>query len=513
MNGRLMGRDGNSDLIVLDLANNHQGSVEHGKRIIDALARAPEYHHRAEYAIKFQFRDLDTFIRPDASRISNKHVDRFRHTKLSWDQFYELKEFASEAGFLTMCTPFDEVSVAKIQKMDFDLVKLASCSATDWPLVEAVAEISQNKIVSTGGRTLEEVDKLVSFFSHRVDNDGFALMHCVSIYPSPNDALNLNNITRFRNRYPLVRIGWSTHEEPDNLVPVIYAKALGASIFERHVGLPSAEITLNGYSSAPEQVFSWLTALKTADEVGGCFDRSYITNNERDSLRDLERGIFVKRDAARGNCLAKNDVFFAFPREATQLSAGDFHEKMVISRPLSKDTPVLDDDVDPSCLKGTFENPLKLAAHGVKGMLSEANVQLGHDFKVEFSHHYGISRFKEIGVTIITLINRGYCKKILVQLPGQDHPKHFHKRKEETFYVVSGELHAVLDGNTSILMPGEQVTISPGTWHSFSSPRGCIFEEISTTHFNDDSFYSDLEIRNLARDDRKTIVDLWGRFD
>ena len=51
------------DLFVLDLANNHQGSVEHGKRIIKRCAEVVA-KHGVRAALKFQFRELDSFVHP-----------------------------------------------------------------------------------------------------------------------------------------------------------------------------------------------------------------------------------------------------------------------------------------------------------------------------------------------------------------------------------------------------------------------------------------------------------------
>ena len=56
----------------------------------------------------------------------------------------------------------------------------------------------------------------------------------------------------------------------------------------------------------------------------------------------------------------------------------------------------------------------------------------------ELSHHFGIDRFEEEGATIISVVNREYCKKLIVLLPGQDHPMHSHQKKEETFHVLYG---------------------------------------------------------------------------
>jgi N-acetylneuraminate synthase len=155
---------------------------------------------------------------------------------------------------------------------------------------------------------------------------------------------------------------------------------------------------------------------------------------------------------------------------------------------------------------------IKHAVHDVKALLNEAKIHLGPEFKVEYSHHYGISTFLETGAVLIECVSRDYCKKLVVQLPGQKHPSHYHARKEETFQVLHGELNCTVDGHHRTLVPGESIVVMPGVWHSFGTDDGVIFEEISSRDYDNDSFYEDKTINKLARAERKTVVDHWGRF-
>jgi len=108
------------DLFVLDVANNHQGSVEHGTKIINECASvAKKYGVKA--AMKFQFRDLPDFIHQDEQKNpTNKHVPRFISTLLNWGDFKKLVSVVKGQNLLAMCTPFDEASVEKIVELDFD---------------------------------------------------------------------------------------------------------------------------------------------------------------------------------------------------------------------------------------------------------------------------------------------------------------------------------------------------------------------------------------------------------
>lgn len=498
-----------NDLFVLDLANNHQGDIEHGKNIINSLA-AISKELGIKTGIKFQFRQLDSYIHPDHQENSdNKHITRFISTKLSIDAYKSLFKEIEENKLIKLCTAFDEASVDVIQEMGFDVVKVASCSAQDWPLLERVAESGLSVICSTGGLTLAEIDGLVSFFEHRGVN--FALMYCVSIYPIPDDEFNLNMIDSMRDRYKYITIGWSTHENPDDLVPVQIAVAKGARMFERHVGIESEKHKLNAYSSTPEQIRKWMLAYQHARKLCGNQDQRLISKIEKESINSLMRTVYAKNNLKKGSALTMNDIYFAMPYVDDSLASGDWNNKIIVESNFDRDMPLMKSDlIIPEVPNYMI---LKSAIHKIKVLLNQARIVLNSDFKVEYSHHYGIKNFNETGAVIINCINREYCKKIIAQLPGQKHPSHFHKRKEETFQVLYGTLEVSIDSHRRKLEAGETCLVQPGVWHRFWTDTGCVFEEISTTHFNNDSYYADKKINEMKREDRKTIVDHWGRFE
>ena len=126
---------------------------------------------------------------------------------------------------------------------------------------------------------------------------------------------------------------------------------------------------------------------------------------------------------------------------------------------------------------------------------------------LELSHHYGLENFYDTGATMITLINRSYCKKLIVLLPGQNHPEQYHKKKDETFHILYGEIELSLDSKKMKLQKGDIVTIEPGVKHLFNTSNGAVIEEISSTHFENDSFYTDDTINQNKN--RKTLLSYW----
>ncbi len=496
-----------NDLFILEMANNHQGTVSHGKLIIDEMSKVVrQYGVRA--GVKLQFRELDTFVHPDfKNSTSNKHIPRFMGTRLTEAQFGELVTETKNQGLITICTPFDEASVDQINRLGIEVIKIGSCSAKDWPLLEKVATAGKPVIYSTAGLTIADIDKAVSFFQHRGVH--FAVMHCVGIYPTPSDKLGLNQIEMLRNRYPGVTIGFSTHEDPSNYNNIRVAYAKGARIFEKHVGVATDTIKLNAYSANPEQVSKWMAAYSETAASCGDYNRPAPSKEELESLESLMRGVYAKEPIARGEVIDRNKVFFAMPLQTGGVSSGEWKEGLVADRDYGVNLPMQ---------KNVLENkPISKreiiypVIHEVKGMLNMARIPLGYDFSVELSHHYGMENFRAVGALLIDCINREYCKKIIVQLPNQRHPSHYHKKKEETFQMLYGILEVDIEGRHRTLYPGDTLVVPRGVWHSFWTPSGAIFEEVSTTHLNDDSFYEDKDINKLAREDRKTKLTNWGR--
>lgn len=496
-----------NNLFIFEMANSHQGSVEHGRNIIREMGRiARGYNINA--AVKLQYRDLDTFIHPDyKGRTDIKHIPRFESTRLSREEFDELVNAIREEGMIAMSTPFDENGVDMCMDQGLDIIKIASCSSMDWPLMEKAAATGKPLIVSTGGKTLSDIDKIYNFLTHKGVN--FAFLHCIAEYPAPADGLQLDFIDKMKKRYPEVVVGYSGHEDPDDIIPVSLAVAKGAQILERHVGLETEQIKLNAYSMNPQQASAWVKAAITArsmcaqrkHEPSG--DTKHVTVGEIDSLRSLMRGVFATHSIAKGDIIGREDVFFAMPCVDRQLTSGEFSEGMVATRDYESGAALFEEK------KTTDISIMRSVVHDAKGMLYEAGIALGTDFEVELSHHRGMQHFRQFGAIIISIVNREYCKKLIIVLPGQTNPTHLHKQKEETFQLLYGDLEVTIDNEKHILKPGDTRTVLRGSAHSFTSRTGAIFEEISTTHIRNDSFYSDPAIAKLDPLERKSILRDW----
>ena len=488
--------NGEKELIVLEVANNHQGDVQHGLNIIKSFSEINKnFVENFNFAFKFQYRNLNTFIHKSFKDSEIKYVRRFLDTQLEKSEWNLLIDAVKSEGFLTMCTPFDEDSVDEVIKDQYDILKIASASIDDWPLIEKIGDSSKKEIIaSIGGASIEKVKRFYSYMSNR--NKDLALNYCVSLYPTSNKDLNLSYIKELSKTFPSIPIGFSTHEsgELDNSAGL--ALAAGAVIFEKHIALENKEkgYGINDYSVNLKQYNKWIESLMEAKTIIGTVSkRNENLDKELDALRDLKRGVFAKTDITE-NILDSENVYFSIPSNENQVLSNDLSKfnDIHIKKGIKKDEAIFYNQVKVNNTRPEIEKIRDI----IRDDLIGNNISIPQSIDLEVSHHYGIENFSEYGTCMLTLVNKDYCKKILYQFPNQKHPEHYHKIKEETFIILVGTLNVTVEEKNYELNKGDILTIERGEKHSFESTTGAIFEEISTEHLSDDSYYTDEKIQN-----------------
>tara|TARA_B100000686_G_C16795870_1_gene982286 strand:- start:1403 stop:2908 length:1506 start_codon:yes stop_codon:yes gene_type:complete len=492
------------ELFILEMANNHMGSLDHGLRIIRTFGKICKKYPFG-FAFKLQYRDLDSFVHPDMKGRDDVHyIKRFSETRLTRKDFDSLIGEIRKHDFLTIVTPFDEKSVDVIESQGIDIIKVASCSFGDWPLLERIIKSDKPIIASTAGASIDTIEQVVSFFCNRKKE--FSILHCVGEYPTPDESMHISQIDFLKSRFPGVRIGFSTHEDPSNIDFIKMAIAKGATIFEKHVAVPTEKYGVNKYSATPFQIEAWLEAALYAKQVcGEALKRLPTNQKEAASIQSLRRGVFSKYKLKKGSILTADDVYFAFPPQENQFTANDWSKYNEYE--LTEDISINSAISPRNCLQRKKQEKVWAIVRKGRELIKKSRVVVPACTELIISHHYGLDKFYDHGLLSLVLVNRDYCKKLLITLPGQAHPEQYHKKKEETFHVLYGELELVLDGLPQKCLPGHVVTVNQGVRHSWSSQTGAVIEEISSTHFADDSFYTDETI--MLNKLRKTVLTYW----
>lgn len=338
------------DLFVLELANNHLGKVERGVKIISDYAKIVRFNN-VKAAIKLQFRDVDNFIHKDfTSRTDIRYIKKTLDTKMSKENYAILVDAIRKNGFIPMATPFDEKSVDLCVELGIHIIKIASYDTNDWFLIEKIAKTRKPVIASTGGNSTKDSDDLVIFFDNR--NIPLAINHCVSIYPSEDNELELNQIDFLKSRYPNHTIGFSTHEYHDWVSSMLIAYAKGARTFERHIDIELDGTQVSPYCSLPHQIDTWFKAYKKAKEMCGAPGtvKRNLPEKEIKYLDGLVRGVYAKRDLPEGHCLTPekldDDVYLAIPLQKGQISCRELMSGEVFLKDCKKDEPIMIDTID-----------------------------------------------------------------------------------------------------------------------------------------------------------------------
>jgi N-acetylneuraminate synthase len=338
------------DLFVLELANNHWGRVERGHRIINSFAQVVRFNN-VRAAIKLQFRDADNFIQSKfKGREDIRYIKKTEATVLQRGEYAALIQSIRDQGCIPMATAFDESSVELCERFDLPIIKVASSDLNDWFLLERIAKTRRPVIVSTGGSSEKDVDDLVTFFRNR--NIPLSLNHCVSLYPSEDGELELNQIDYMRNRYPDLVIGFSTHEYHDWHSSMLISYAKGARSWERHIDIDADGIPVSPYCSLPHQADTWFKAFHKAREMcgSGGENKRIPQRREVEYLDSLIRGVYLKRDLPAGyqfhHGSADLDFYLAIPLQKGQLSCREIMNGQKTLRDLKAEAAVMIDDLD-----------------------------------------------------------------------------------------------------------------------------------------------------------------------
>ena len=332
------------NFFVLELANNHWGRLDRGIKIIRDHGAIVRYNN-VKAAIKLQFRDVDEFIHPEfKGNTEHRYIKKTEDTKLTRDEFARMVDEIRNVSCIPMATPFDEKSVDLCVEFDMPFIKIASSDMNDWMLIEKIASTRRPTIVSTGGASEKDLDDLVHFYEKR--DIPLAINHCVSLYPSEDGELELDQIDYLKSRYPNHVVGLSTHEYHDWQSSMMISYGKGARTWERHIDIDFGDVPVSSYCSKPEQCDIWFKAFHKSSEM--CGGRSHskrnISKKETEYLDALVRGAYARKDLEPGYVFTKEsferDFYLAIPLRKGQLSCREVMNGECLSRAIKANDPL-----------------------------------------------------------------------------------------------------------------------------------------------------------------------------
>jgi N,N'-diacetyllegionaminate synthase len=317
--------------IIAEAGINHNGDVEVAHQMIDAAANA------GADCIKFQTFTAEEFCSGEDDEfqyvsqgkvVRESMLDLFKRHELTAREFEQLFEHARSRDIIPLSTPCGRASVDLLETLEADAYKIGSDDLVHHSLVSYIAAKGRPVIFSAGMGTEAEIDATLGVID-RANNPQAILLHCVSVYPTPPEQVNLRKISALQNRFD-VPVGYSDHSE--GIEAILGARALGAVAVEKHFTLDK---NMRGpdhrFSSDPEELTKLVEGVRKMDELLG---EGILkpTVGEAEMRRLARRSIVASRTLEKGRVLSTEDL--AFQRPGTGLpptEAGNLVGKTLIA--------------------------------------------------------------------------------------------------------------------------------------------------------------------------------------
>jgi sialic acid synthase len=312
VDGKRIAHNG-SAYVVAEIGHNHQGELEKAKALVHAAKEC------GVDAVKLQKRDnrkLYTRALYDAP-YDNEHSfgatygEHREALELSAGEWLELREFSREEGVTLFGTVFDEASADFLAELGTPAFKIASADLVNTPLLRHVAALGKPIFLSTGGGTIEDVERAVDTIL--AINPHLCVMQCTAAYPSAVEELNLAVIETYRERFPEVVVGLSDHQSGIAMALVGYM--LGARVIEKHFTLShTAKGTDHAFSLMPEGMRKLVRDLSRIPSAIGDGVKRPLPSEEL-PLRKMGKQLVATRDLPAGHVLAEGDLVAKSPAD------------------------------------------------------------------------------------------------------------------------------------------------------------------------------------------------------
>ncbi|MDQ1648877.1 MAG: hypothetical protein QOG60_934 [Frankiaceae bacterium] len=331
LGGRVIG-PGSPTFVIAEIGLNHNGSVDVGKRLVDAAAAAG-----ADCA-KFQMRDLGALYRNGGSadgagedlgaQYTLGLLNRFA---LSVDEMYKLFDHVRDCGLLPLCTPWDMPSLQRLDDYGMAGYKIASADLTNTDQLRAASRHGKPMLMSTG--MSEESEIIAASTLLRGAGTPLVLLHCNSTYPTPYKDVNLAYLDRLRELGDCP-VGYSGHERGWH-IPVA-AVARGACVIEKHLTLDRTwEGNDHRVSLLPEELVDMVAAIRDVEAAMGTRARRSVTQGEMMNRVALAKSLVATRDLRPGEIITVDDVEVRSPGRGLQPNRRDELVGRQITRPVA----------------------------------------------------------------------------------------------------------------------------------------------------------------------------------
>lgn len=319
----------NKTYIIGEIGQNHNGSVDIAKLIVDLVSRpVKEEVFGIDLppmdAVKMTKRDLKEELTVSQMNSIYDSPHSFGHTygehraflELSDEEHHQVYKHAKSLGLEFVETLCSKGCLSLLKFFTPDYLKVASRDLTNLPLLEAMAETKIPIILSTGMAGKKELDEALDIITRFHTN--ISILHCVSQYPTYPDNLNLNTIPYLKKHYGQYRIGFSDHTI--GIAAPVVAVGMGAEIIEKHITIDRRmKGTDQRGSLGPDGVNRMIRDIRITERWMGK-EELYIDQSVESSKVKLERSIATNKTLEPGDVITEADIHLLSPGDGFKWS-------------------------------------------------------------------------------------------------------------------------------------------------------------------------------------------------
>lgn len=329
--------------VIAEIGHNHQGSLEKAKEFFRVAKEC------GVNAVKLQKRHNRTLYTREVYNTPYDNENAFGPTygahrealEFERDEYIELQQHARQLGLTMFATVFDFASAELMAELDVPAYKIASGDLMNRPLLKFVAQLGKPMFVSTGGGTIEDVQR--AYDTVMPINSQLCLLQCTASYPADPQYMNLRVITTYRDRFPDAVIGLSDHQS--GIAMAIVAYTLGARVIEKHFTLNRAwKGTDHAFSLEPVGMRKLIRDLgRTRVALGDGIKQTYPC--EKNPLFKMGKKLVAARDLPIGHVLTPDDIAIKSPNDGLAPYELENIIGMLTLRALREDASILLEDL------------------------------------------------------------------------------------------------------------------------------------------------------------------------
>lgn len=309
IDNRVLGT-GRKTLVIAELGVNHDGNVQRALELVVAAANC------GADAVKLQVFRANTLMHASSSMAeyqkqrakAESPIDMLRRYELNGAEVRRVVQRIRELNMIPLATPFSSQDLELVDSLHLPAIKIASPDLVNRPLLEGAAALRVPLLISAGAASRDEVATSVGWL--REWRAQFALLHCVSAYPTPSNQANLCWIPELARAFNCP-VGYSDHTT--DVMSGAFAVAAGACIVEKHLTYNrSAPGPDHAASADPQQFERYVKRIRDAEVLIGAPGKRVLPIEE-DVRKVSRQSLVLRRSLKPGDTLRSEDLTFQRP--------------------------------------------------------------------------------------------------------------------------------------------------------------------------------------------------------